>query len=96
MIPIRYVEPVFRPPSEAESLILPVTDGWEARCSLPDDDGYARFLANLRAGGRGKIRLEVSIPRGDRVAVSFSGSYAAIIRTASESVPSPPPTSPAG
>ena len=27
MQPIRYVEPVFRPPSEAESLILPVTDG---------------------------------------------------------------------
>ncbi|MDD3328225.1 MAG: radical SAM protein [Zoogloea sp.] len=27
MIPIRYVEPVFRPPSEAQSLILPVTDG---------------------------------------------------------------------
>lgn len=26
-LPIRYVEPVFRPPSEAESLILPVTDG---------------------------------------------------------------------
>lgn len=27
MLPIRYVEPVFRPPSEAQSLILPVTDG---------------------------------------------------------------------
>lgn len=27
MLPIRYIEPVFRPPSEAESLILPVTDG---------------------------------------------------------------------
>ncbi|WP_217126586.1 radical SAM protein [Hydrogenophilus thiooxidans] len=26
-LPIRYVEPVFRPPSEANSLILPVTDG---------------------------------------------------------------------
>ncbi|MBL37967.1 MAG: radical SAM protein [Xanthomonadales bacterium] len=25
--PVRYVEPVFRPPSEADSLILPVTDG---------------------------------------------------------------------
>ncbi len=25
--PVRYVEPVFRPPSEANSLILPVTDG---------------------------------------------------------------------
>lgn len=27
VIPIRYVEPVFRPPSEAQSLIIPVTDG---------------------------------------------------------------------
>ncbi|NDY95130.1 radical SAM protein [Wenzhouxiangella limi] len=26
-VPIRYVEPVFRPPSEGNSLILPVTDG---------------------------------------------------------------------
>lgn len=25
--PVRYVDPVFRPPSEADSLILPVTDG---------------------------------------------------------------------
>ncbi len=35
MLPIRYVEPVFRPPSEAESLILPVTDGcsWN-RCTF--------------------------------------------------------------
>ncbi|MGE5384506.1 MAG: radical SAM protein [Betaproteobacteria bacterium] len=34
-LPIRYVEPVFRPPSEAESLILPVTDGcsWN-RCTF--------------------------------------------------------------
>lgn len=27
LFPIRYVEPVYRPPSEADSLILPVTDG---------------------------------------------------------------------
>ena len=35
--PIRYVEPVYRPPSEAESLILPVTDGcsWN-RCTFCD------------------------------------------------------------
>jgi radical SAM superfamily enzyme YgiQ (UPF0313 family) len=33
--PIRYVEPVFRPPSEAQSLILPLTDGcsWN-RCTF--------------------------------------------------------------
>lgn len=35
MLPIRYIEPVWRPPSEAESLILPVTDGcsWN-RCTF--------------------------------------------------------------
>lgn len=35
MFPVRYVDPVFRPPSEAESLILPLTDGcsWN-RCSF--------------------------------------------------------------
>ena len=35
--PIRYVEPVYRPPSEANSLILPVTDGcsWN-RCTFCD------------------------------------------------------------
>lgn len=34
-LPLRYVEPVFRPPSEARSLILPVTDGcsWN-RCTF--------------------------------------------------------------
>ncbi len=34
-VPIRYVQPVYRPPSEAESLILPVTDGcsWN-RCTF--------------------------------------------------------------
>jgi radical SAM superfamily enzyme YgiQ (UPF0313 family) len=33
--PIRYVEPVYRPPSEAQSLILPLTDGcsWN-RCTF--------------------------------------------------------------
>jgi len=35
--PIRYVEPVYRPPSEAESLILPVTEGcsWN-KCGFCD------------------------------------------------------------
>ena len=34
-LPIRYIEPVFRPPSEAQSLILPLTDGcsWN-RCTF--------------------------------------------------------------
>jgi radical SAM superfamily enzyme YgiQ (UPF0313 family) len=63
MIPIRYVEPVFRPPSEAESLILPVTDGcsWN-RCSFcemytaPQKKFRARdeaeVLESIRSTGR--------------------------------------------
>lgn len=37
VLPLRYVEPVYRPPSEAESLILPVTDGcsWN-QCTFCD------------------------------------------------------------
>ncbi|MCE1240656.1 MAG: radical SAM protein [Azonexaceae bacterium] len=60
--PIRYVEPVFRPPSEAESLILPLTDGcsWN-QCTFcemytaPQKKFRARdeaeLLANLRWAG---------------------------------------------
>lgn len=36
--PIAYIEPVFRPPSEAQSLILPVTNGcsWN-QCTFCED-----------------------------------------------------------
>ncbi len=63
-IPIRYVEPVFRPPSEAQSLILPVTDGcsWNACtfCEMytaPQKAFRARsedeVLASIRHAGEG-------------------------------------------
>jgi radical SAM superfamily enzyme YgiQ (UPF0313 family) len=46
--PIRYIEPVYRPPSEARSLILPVTDGcsWN-RCAFCEmyADPQKRFRA---------------------------------------------------
>ena len=62
-IPIRYVEPVFRPPSEGRSLILPVTDGcsWN-RCTFcemytaPQKKFRARaedeVLASIRHSGQ--------------------------------------------
>jgi hypothetical protein len=50
--PIRYVEPVFRPPSEADSLIMPVTDGcsWNhcTFCELDAQDATDEGFAQLR------------------------------------------------
>ncbi|MFA7270431.1 MAG: radical SAM protein [Sterolibacterium sp.] len=52
--PIRYVEPVFRPPSEADSLILPVTDGcsWNhcAFCEM-----YTEPQKRFRARGEEEV-----------------------------------------
>lgn len=52
--PIRYVEPVFRPPSEAESLILPVTDGcsWN-KCTFCEM--YTAPQKKFRARDEGEV-----------------------------------------
>jgi radical SAM superfamily enzyme YgiQ (UPF0313 family) len=65
-LPIRYVEPVFRPPSEAESLILPVTDGcsWN-RCTFCDM--YTAPQKKFRARGEDEV-LESIRRCGERFA----------------------------
>mgnify|MGYP001811756273 FL=1 len=59
IIPIRYVEPVYRPPSEAQSLILPVTDGcsWN-RCTFCEmyTDPQKRFRPRSEEEVLGNIR----------------------------------------
>ncbi len=54
VFPIRYVEPVFRPPSEAESLILPVTDGcsW-SQCTFCEM--YTAPQKRFRARDEGEV-----------------------------------------
>ena len=62
--PIRYVDPVFRPPSEAESLILPVTDGcsWN-KCTFCEM--YTAPQKKFRARDEGEI-LETLRRCGER------------------------------
>lgn len=64
MIPIRYVEPVYRPPSEAQSLILPVTDG----CSWNQCTFCTMYTAPQKAfRARGEDEVLESIRRtGER------------------------------
>jgi radical SAM superfamily enzyme YgiQ (UPF0313 family) len=69
MIPIRYVEPVFRPPSEAESLILPVTDGcsWN-KCTFCEM--YTAPQKNFRARDEAEVMESIRLTGerfGDRV-----------------------------
>lgn len=73
--PIHYIEPVFRPPSEAHSLILPVTNGcsWN-RCTLqmytaPQKKFRARdedqVLEEIRRAGEQLIVQRVFLADGD-------------------------------
>lgn len=56
--PISYIEPVFRPPSEAHSLILPVTNGcsWN-RCSFCEM--YAQPQKKFRARDENQVLEEI-------------------------------------
>ena len=58
MLPIRYIEPVYRPPSEAESLILPVTDGcsWN-KCSFCEM--YTAPQKAFRARGEDEVLASI-------------------------------------
>ncbi|MCB1958009.1 MAG: radical SAM protein [Rhodocyclaceae bacterium] len=83
MIPIRYVEPVYRPPSEARSLILPVTDGcsWN-RCTFcemytapqkafkPRSDAEVESAIARTAEGLGGQVRRVFLADGDALVLS--------------------------
>ena len=81
-IPVRYIEPVYRPPSEGESLILPLTDGcsWN-RCTFcemytaPQKRFRAReeaeVLDSIRAlGEQGADVRRIFLADGDALALS--------------------------
>ena len=82
-LPIHYIEPVFRPPSEARSLILPVTDGcsWN-RCTFcemytsPQKKFRIRPIEQIREELAQTAQLGLPIKRifladGDAMTLSF-------------------------
>ena len=71
IVPIRYVEPVYRPPSEADSLILPVT-AHSAKCTPPrrsfrggQPEWHVRFVAPnlLLAESRETCRIALAVAK---------------------------------
>ena len=82
-IPIRYINPVFRPPSEAQSLILPVTNGcsWNQcsycemytaphkKCALRDEAETLESLRQIGAQFPGQVQ-RVFLGDGDAMVLS--------------------------
>src|SRR5690554_6648098 len=80
-MPIQYIEPVFRPPSEAQSLILPVTNGcsWnkctfcemytapQKKFSVRDE---AQVLSEIKQVAEQMIVQRVFLADGDALALS--------------------------
>lgn len=65
--PISYIEPVFRPPSESHSLILPVTNGcsWN-KCTFCEM--YTQEQKKFRARGEAQVLEEIRLT-GERMIV---------------------------
>ncbi|NGX14786.1 radical SAM protein [Wenzhouxiangella sp. XN24] len=80
--PIRYVEPVFRPPSEARSLVLPVTDGcsWN-KCSFCEmyTAPQKKFRARDEAEVIDSIRRTAATAGADRVRRVFLADGDALV-----------------
>lgn len=83
LFPIQYIEPVFRPPSEARSLILPVTNGcsWN-QCTFcemytaPQKKFHTRTQAEIEEDLRRVAALNLPVRRifladGDAMVLSF-------------------------
>jgi len=82
--PIRYVEPVFRPPSEARSLVLPVTDGcsWN-KCSFCEmyTAPQKKFRAREEAEVIDSIRRTAAVAGGQVRRVFLADGDALVLPT---------------
>lgn len=58
--------------------LFPVTGDFKAECALPEDLVWKRFLAALQSKGKGRVELEAKIFQGDKLAVDYKGTFAAI------------------
>ena len=95
--PIRYIEPVFRPPSEARSLILPVTNGcsWNqcGFCEMYTQEqkrfrarDESEVLEEIRRCGEQLIVQRVVLADGDALVLP-THRLLTILRTIRENMP---------
>ena len=87
--PIRYIEPVFRPPSEAHSLILPVTHGcsWNA-CTFCEM--YTSPQKKFRARDEAEVLEEIRRCAGTHFDPALAEAFASIPLAQLESLAAAP------
>lgn len=59
----------------------PVVADFEARCMQPEEDAWRQFTAMLQAKGKARIVLHAEIVQSGKLAVAFTGTFAAIKRS---------------
>jgi thioesterase domain-containing protein len=62
------------------SYLRPVRGDIQARCRLPDDGSFERFMQDLEQGGKARVELVAEILTEQGVAVSYQGNYSAFFK----------------
>lgn len=59
---------------------VPVTSDFCAKCDIPSEQIWLPFIKILQRKGKAKVSLASTIFQGEKLAVSFSGEFAALNR----------------
>ncbi len=62
----------------AVKFLHPVTGDFTAFCPLPDEAQIKKYRHQLEHKGRARIVLDVEVTQGDKVVVTFTGSFVAL------------------
>lgn len=60
--------------------LLPVTADFKAQCQLPQDKAWQRFLSMVQLKDKGRVSLHATIYQDGKLAVDYTGTFAAIKR----------------
>lgn len=60
--------------------LAPVNSDFVACCELPDDSTWKRFNDTLKHKGRARIQLKAQIFQNEKLAVDYTGTFAALKR----------------
>lgn len=61
--------------------LLPVTSDFKARCKMPEETTWQRFITMLLLKGKARIELHAKIYQNEKLALDYQGTFAALKRS---------------